>query len=69
MKFTYHFLPFRASTQLNTSFSEQEITQKVSATEQEVVKHERMPCLCLAAREAERREMIKTNQVSKEGTY
>lgn len=38
-------------------------------TEQAVVKHERRACLCLGAWEAEIKETIKTNQVSKEGTY
>lgn len=38
-------------------------------TEQAVVKHKRKACLCLGAWEVERKETIKTNQVSKEGTY
>lgn len=37
--------------------------------EQAAVKHERGACLCLGAWEAERKEIIKTHQVSEEGTY
>lgn len=37
--------------------------------EQAAVKHERRACLCLEAWEAERKETIKTHQVSEEGTY
>lgn len=37
--------------------------------EQAAVKHERGACLCLGAWEAEIKEIIKTYQVSEEGTY
>jgi len=38
-------------------------------TEQAVVKHERRAYLCLRAWQAEKKETIKANQVSKEDTY
>ena len=50
-------------------FSEHQTTQKVSMTEQAVVKHERRAYLCLRAWQAEKKETIKANQVSKEDTY